>query len=102
MIEAVRDDPVAAAACGLSLIRVRIAAFVIGAAMAGLAGGVLAFFIGFVGPSDFNVQQSLLIFEMAILGGLGSIWGSVAGRPSSSACPRCCASCSPTVWACSA
>ncbi|WP_159718954.1 branched-chain amino acid ABC transporter permease [Geminicoccus flavidas] len=79
MIEASRDDPVAAAACGISLTAVRVSVFVIGAAMAGLAGGVLGYFIGFVGPSDFNVQQSLLIFEMAILGGLGSIWGSVAG-----------------------
>jgi branched-chain amino acid transport system permease protein len=79
MIEAVRDDPVAAAACGVSQTTVRVAVFVIGAAMAGLAGGVLAFFIGFVGPSDFTVQQSLLIFEMAILGGLGSVWGSLAG-----------------------
>lgn len=79
MIEAVRDDPVAASACGISLTTVRVSVFVIGAAMAGVAGGVLGYFIGFVGPSDFNVQQSLLIFEMAILGGLGSIWGSVAG-----------------------
>jgi branched-chain amino acid transport system permease protein len=78
-IEAVRDDPVAASACGISLTAVRVSVFVIGAAMAGLAGGVLGYFIGFVGPSDFNVQQSLLIFEMAILGGLGSIWGSLAG-----------------------
>ncbi|WGF89745.1 branched-chain amino acid ABC transporter permease [Marinivivus vitaminiproducens] len=79
MIEAVRDDPIAAASCGVSLTLVRVSVFVIGAAMAGLAGGVLAFFIGFVGPSDFNVQQSLLIFEMAILGGLGSVWGSIVG-----------------------
>ncbi len=79
MIEAARDDPVAALACGISLTAVRVSVFVIGAAMAGLAGGILGYFIGFVGPSDFNVQQSLLIFEMAILGGLGSIWGSLAG-----------------------
>jgi branched-chain amino acid transport system permease protein len=78
-IEAVRDDPVAAAACGVGLVSVRLSVFVLGAALAGLAGAVLAYFLGFVGPTDFNILQSLLIFEMAILGGLGSVAGSVLG-----------------------
>ena len=79
MVEAVRDDSLAAAACGISLTPVRIAVFVVGAGLAGLSGAVLAYFIGFVGPTDFGVEQSLLIFEMAILGGLGSAAGSVVG-----------------------
>jgi len=79
VVEAVRDDPVAARACGISLTPVRVAVFAIGAALAGLAGVTLGYFIGFVGPYDFGVEQSLLIFLMAILGGLGSIPGSIAG-----------------------
>ncbi len=78
-IEAVRDDPIAAAACGVGVTSVRVSVFVIGASLAGLSGAVLAYFLGFVGPTDFNILQSLLIFEMAILGGLGSVAGSVLG-----------------------
>jgi branched-chain amino acid transport system permease protein len=79
LVEAIRDDPLAAAACGIASTPVKLSVFVIGAAMAGLAGGMLAYFIGFVGPGDFGPQQSILIFEMAILGGLGSIPGAVLG-----------------------
>jgi branched-chain amino acid transport system permease protein len=79
IVEAVRDDPIAAQSCGLSLTRVKVAVFVIGAAIAALSGVTYAYFIGFVGPQDFGVIQSLLIFEMAILGGLGSVAGSIVG-----------------------
>jgi branched-chain amino acid transport system permease protein len=79
IIEAVRDDPIAAQASGLSLTTTRVSVFVIGAAIAALAGVANAYFIGFVGPQDFGIPQSLLIFEMAILGGLGSVPGSIVG-----------------------
>jgi branched-chain amino acid transport system permease protein len=79
MIEAVRDDPIAAQACGISLTPTRVTVFVVGAAVAGLSGVVYAYFIGFVGPQDFGIAQSLLIFEMVILGGLGSVPGSIIG-----------------------
>jgi branched-chain amino acid transport system permease protein len=79
IVEAVRDDPIAAQACGISLTPTRVAVFVIGAAIAGLSGVIYAYFIDFVGPQDFGIAQSLLIFEMVILGGLGSVPGSIAG-----------------------
>ena len=79
VIEALRDDPIAAQASGLSVTTTRVAVFVIGAAIAALAGVANAYFIGFVGPQDFGIPQSLLIFEMAILGGLGSVPGSIIG-----------------------
>jgi branched-chain amino acid transport system permease protein len=78
-IEAARDDPIAANASGINLTPVRVAVFVIGAAMAGLSGSVFAYYIGFVGPQSFGVAQSLIIFEMAIIGGLGSVPGSIVG-----------------------
>jgi branched-chain amino acid transport system permease protein len=79
LVEAIRDDALAAAACGISATPIKLSVFVFSAAMAGLAGGMLAYFIGFVGPGDFGPQQSILIFEMAILGGLGSIPGAILG-----------------------
>lgn len=78
-IEAVRDDPVAAVASGMSLVRTRIIVFSVGAGMAGMSGSVLAFQLGFVGPQSFQFLVSLLIFEMAIIGGLGNVVGSVVG-----------------------
>jgi branched-chain amino acid transport system permease protein len=78
-IEAARDDPIAANASGINLTPVRVAVFVIGAALAGLSGSVFAYYIGFVGPQNFGIAQSLIIFEMAIIGGLGSVLGSIVG-----------------------
>jgi branched-chain amino acid transport system permease protein len=79
VLEAVRDDPLAAAACGVRATPLRVSVFAIGAAMGGLAGSVLAYDVAFVGPQEFNIATGLLIFEMAIIGGLGSIWGSIIG-----------------------
>lgn len=79
LIEAVRDDPLAATASGINPVPVRVSVFVIGAAMAGLSGSLLAYYLGFIGPQNFGIAQSLLIFEMAIIGGLGSVPGSIAG-----------------------
>lgn len=78
-VEAVRDDALAAQTSGVGTTGVRVAAFAVGAAMAGLSGGLFGFYIGFVGPQNFDIEQSLLIFEMAIIGGLGSIRGAVLG-----------------------
>lgn len=79
IIQAIRDDPIAAQASGMTLTTTRVAVFVVGAAIAGLSGVLYAYFTGFVGPQDFGIPQSLLIFEMVILGGLGSVPGSIVG-----------------------
>lgn len=78
-VEALRDDPLAAAAVGVDATPIRVSVFVLAAAMGGLSGAVLAYYIGFVGPQSFGIAQSLLIFEMAIIGGLGSVPGSILG-----------------------
>lgn len=78
-LEALRDDALAAAAVGVDATPIRVSVFVVAAAMAGLSGAVLAYYIGFVGPQSFGIAQSLLIFEMAIIGGLGSVPGSILG-----------------------
>jgi len=78
-VEAVRDDPMAAMASGMSLARCRVSTFAIGAGLAGLSGSMLAYQLGFVGPQSFQFLISLLIFEMAIIGGLGSVFGSIVG-----------------------
>ena len=79
VMEAVRDDPIAAVSAGISPTPVRVVAFAFGAGIAGVSGSLLAHFLVFVGPGSFGVDQSLLVFEMVIIGGLGTIRGSLLG-----------------------
>lgn len=77
--KAVRDSEVAAQAMGISLARYKTTAFGISAAYAGLAGSVYAHMIGYIGPADFTVGLSLNLLAAIVVGGLGSVPGSVYG-----------------------
>lgn len=76
---AIREDEVAAGAMGIPVVRLKLLAFTVSAALAGLAGALFAGFTGFVDPSTSTFEQSVLILAMTILGGLGSIPGSLVG-----------------------
>jgi branched-chain amino acid transport system permease protein len=78
-MEAIRDDELAAVASGINPTGPKIAFFAIGSGLAGLSGALLAFNLGYVGSTSFDVNASLLIFQMAVIGGLGRISGSVVG-----------------------
>jgi branched-chain amino acid transport system permease protein len=74
---AIRDDEVAAEALGVDTTRYKVTAFVIGAFFAGIAGGLFAHFLGYLNPSTFTFIKSIEVIAMVVLGGLGSISGSV-------------------------
>jgi ABC-type branched-subunit amino acid transport system permease subunit len=76
---AMRDNERAAQAMGLSLVRVRLATFAIAGFIASMAGVLLAFQQHAVRPETFGPEQSILVFLMAIIGGLGSVSGVVTG-----------------------
>jgi branched-chain amino acid transport system permease protein len=76
---AVRDDEVAARLAGIHVARTQITAFVVSAAMAGLAGGVFAMLQLNAQPGAFGLQVSLYLFLAIIVGGLGSLTGAVWG-----------------------
>lgn len=76
---AVRDDEVAAALAGLAVARVRILAFVVSAASAGLAGSMLAVTTGLVAPAGFTLTLSIALLAGAVLGGLGTLTGALWG-----------------------
>ena len=76
---AVRDDEIAASLAGMSSARVQILAFVVSAGAAGLAGGLLAFLNGQVGPESFGLSLSLYLLAGAVVGGLGSLAGAAYG-----------------------
>ena len=76
---AIREDSLAAGTLGVPVLYYKVLAFVISAAVAGFAGAIYAPFIAVVSPTAYNLNQSLLLVEMVIVGGLGSLPGSIIG-----------------------
>jgi branched-chain amino acid transport system permease protein len=78
-LRALATSETAAAASGVPVGRYRLAVFALSAAFAGLAGGIYAFFIGYLAPGSFPVLLSIEFVVMAVVGGLGTISGPVVG-----------------------
>jgi branched-chain amino acid transport system permease protein len=76
---ALRDDEVAAALAGLNVARLRVLAFVISAACAGLAGALLVITTNIASPGEFTLALSITLLAGAVLGGLGSLAGALWG-----------------------
>jgi branched-chain amino acid transport system permease protein len=76
---AVRDNEVAASLAGLHVGRMQILAFVISAACAGLGGALLATVQAIASPGAFTLTLSIGLLTAAIIGGLGSLLGSIWG-----------------------
>ena len=76
---AIREDEVAAAAMGVPVVRMKLAAFAIGACTAGVGGVIYAQQVNFINPPTFSILQSILILSMVVIGGMGSVWGSILG-----------------------
>lgn len=76
---AIREDEVAAAAMGVPVVRMKLAAFAIGACTAGVGGVIYAQQVNFINPPTFSVIQSILILSMVVIGGMGSIAGAIVG-----------------------
>lgn len=76
---AIRGSEIAAQASGINAAAFKTVAFGLSAFYTGVAGGLFAFVVGFLSPDAFDVFLSVDFLVMIILGGLGSVWGSVAG-----------------------
>lgn len=76
---AIREDEIAAEAMGINAGRAKLQAFAVGCFLAGIGGGLYAHVIAYVNPSDFGFMKSIEILNMVVLGGLGSIPGTVLG-----------------------
>jgi branched-chain amino acid transport system permease protein len=74
---AVREDQIAAEAMGVDTTRYKVKAFVIGSFLAGVAGGLYAHYMMYLNPQMFMFVKSFEVVAMVVLGGLGSISGSV-------------------------
>lgn len=78
-LEAVREDELAAEVMGVSLTRVKLAAFGAGAFIAGVGGGLYAHHALFIDSAQFGFHRSAEVFITVLFGGMGSHWGAVAG-----------------------
>ncbi len=87
-LRAIREDEIAAETMGINTTLYKIQAFAIGAFTAGLGGCLYAHFIAYINPSDFGFSKSVDILNMVVLGGLGSIPGSVLGASLLTAAPE--------------
>ena len=75
----IREDEQAAGAMGVDIVRFKVQAFILGSAIAGLAGGFYAHFLTFIMPQNFGFGQSIVILCMVVFGGIGTRWGPVVG-----------------------
>jgi branched-chain amino acid transport system permease protein len=78
-LRAIHDSEVAARVLGIDVARYKLIAFVLSAIYAAIAGGYLALFDGLVTPATAGFLRSIEFVTMAVLGGLGSIFGSIVG-----------------------
>jgi branched-chain amino acid transport system permease protein len=76
---AIREDEDAAAAMGVPLMRLKTLAYLIGAFFGGAAGALITFQAGATSPNAFNLQVSIFVLCMVILGGMGNVWGVALG-----------------------
>ena len=74
---AIREDEIAAEASGINTTYYKLLAFILAAFFAGIAGGLYAHHVGVLNPAKFDFNYSIEILVMVVLGGMGSITGSV-------------------------
>lgn len=76
---AIREDETVADTLGINTTKYKVLAFAIGAMYAGIAGTLFAHYFTYVSPDSFGFMESAIILSMVVIGGLGSIKGSIIG-----------------------
>jgi len=78
-LTAIREDELAAEAMGINTLLYKVKAFATGTFFAGIGGGLYAHLIQYLNPMDFGVSRSFELLSFVVLGGLGSVPGTVLG-----------------------
>lgn len=76
---AIRDNDIAAEIAGVNLTRYKLLSFAVSSFYTGVQGGLYALFLGYLEPNMFTFMESVTLFVAVIIGGLGSIEGSLMG-----------------------
>ncbi len=79
VLKAIREDEGAVSVFGYNILHYKLAVFVISAAVAAFAGGLLASYLSYIDPGTFGITHSIFLLSIIILGGLGSLRGPVVG-----------------------
>ncbi|UUZ62900.1 branched-chain amino acid ABC transporter permease [Polaromonas sp. P1-6] len=78
-IQAMRDDELAFSALGRNAMNIKMTIFALGSGIAGVAGGIYAYYYQYITPDQFQILQSAMILTMVVVGGMGSVYGPVVG-----------------------
>lgn len=78
-VKAIREDYIAAAASGINVTYYKVLTFTVSAFFAGVGGGIYAHYMTAMIPTDFNFMYSAELLSEVIIGGIGSLTGSVIG-----------------------
>lgn len=73
----IREDEIAAESVGIHITKYKIMGFVMAAGLGGVGGAIYAFQVGFLAPKVFDFVKSIDIFVVVVLGGMGSLSGSI-------------------------
>ena len=84
----IRENEIAAESCGINITYYKTLAFSLSAAFAGAAGALYAGYLGILNPSNFGFMKSIEILVMVVLGGMGSMAGSVVAAIVLTAAPE--------------
>lgn len=76
---AIRENEIAAEACGINTTRMKVLAFTVGSLLGGLGGGLYSHYMYYINPQDFGFMKSIELLNMVVLGGMGSIPGTIIG-----------------------
>lgn len=79
MLKAVREDEIVPQALGKDVVSLKVKAFAISGAVAGLGGALYAHYVTYISPESFDVHASIFILSMVLIGGMGTIWGPLLG-----------------------
>lgn len=79
LLRAIREDELAVAAAGKGVLTAKVSAAALSGAYAGVAGGLYATFMSFIDPSAFDLDASILLLSMVVLGGSRTLAGSIVG-----------------------
>jgi branched-chain amino acid transport system permease protein len=79
LIAAISQDETATELMGVDVSAYKLFTFALGAALAGLAGGLNAHLTFFISPNEYGFERAVEILAMGVLGGTGSPWGAVLG-----------------------
>jgi len=78
-LQAMRDDELAARSLGIPVRRLKVEAFLLASALVGVAGGLYAAYVGYIDPTSFTLDESILMLSMVIVGGTGNVRGPLIG-----------------------